>query len=176
MPLLEDLIEAAKELLVKDRHLIPVFFLAHDEELVFEPTPMSMFDKVYGNDLNLDDTKTRDTFLVGGMAKGLGANRVIMIWDAALRTVNPQQFPSGYSSLESPLTYPKSMRTECIIINEVFLPSGKDNTIIVLYKGGDGEPVEFLPENNIFKQAGAHYKSRFTEIVLDGYNKARSIV
>jgi hypothetical protein len=168
--LLETLIEAAKKSLEKDGHICPVFFLLRDDSFVMKPTPMAYFDKISGAKLNAEESKTRDVFLIGGLAQKLGANKVILIWDAAMRTASANQ---EYSALEAPLTYPKSMRTECIIINEIWLPEGKDHTTIIPYKGGDGEPVEFLPNN--FPE-GATLKSRFTEVALDGYNRAKEII
>ena len=44
-------------------------------------------------------------------------------------------------STEAPLTYPRSMRTECILINGIPLPDGKDEMIMIPYKGGEGEPL-----------------------------------
>ena len=87
------------------------------------------------------------------------------IWDAAFRTLAPEQV---YDETESPLSYPKSMRTECIVINSIGLPSGKEETIFVPYKGGEGEPVEFLDS---FPE-GAESKSRFPAIALEGWNQA----
>jgi hypothetical protein len=101
---------------------------------------------------------------MGALAKKLGANRLIMIWDAAMRTVPPD---IKYNETEAPLTYPRSMRTECIIINDILFDTGKDNTTVIPYKGGDKEPVEFI-EN---KFEGVNPESRFTEVAINGYNK-----
>jgi hypothetical protein len=71
------------------------------------------------------------------------------------------------------------MRTECIIVYEVLLPSGQDNTITVPYKGGEGKPIEFVQwEERIAKalKEGGKYQSRFTELILEGYKKAGAIL
>jgi len=181
MPLLDEIIKIAKTNLVMDGKLHPVFFLLKDEDFVLEPTLLVMLDRIFARNgyehtpfqapLNMEDTKTRDTFAIGCLAKALGANRVIVIWDGAFRSVeNPKDFK--YDDTEAPLSYPRSMRTECLIFNEVWVPEGKDHTVIVPYKGGEGVPVEFLPDDK-FNQEGVNYQSRFTEIILAGYNRAK---
>ena len=172
--ILEDLIRIAKTGLQRDTYLVPVFFLLKDETLIVPPTPISTLDEIFkkiypGAQTNMEDSKSRDVFVIGRMAKEYGANRIIMIWDAAMKTIEKGQ---EYSPLEAPLTYPKSMRTECIIVNDIQLQSGTDNTVVVPYKGGDGEPVEFLPE--ILPKEGK-IESRFTEIALKGYAYEESL-
>jgi hypothetical protein len=174
--------EAAKRNLAKDGRLTAVFILAKGEKFAFPPSTMAMLGRICAkqgmDDLNLEDTKTRDHLLIGGLARAYGADRVIVIMDAAFRHIeDPKNFK--YDGTESPLSYPKSMRTECIVINEVLLPSGQDNTITIPYKGGEGEPVEFIQwEERIAKalKEGGQYKSRFTELILEGYNKAEAIL
>lgn len=174
--LLDCLTEAAKALLVKTGTIDPAFFLCNDEKLMGEPFLMSMFDRICGYIPDMDEAKTRNVFLIGGMAQKLKANRVIIIWDAAFRTVAASDAKSAFNDqTERPLLYPKSMRTECIIVNEVLLPSGDDQTIVIPYKGGEGEPVEFLSDDPVTKalaEGGAKFESRFTQLILDGYNRA----
>lgn len=173
MALIDDLIKTAKQNLEKDGYLAPVFFLLRNEKFVFEPTLVSAFDRVLGELPDMEETKTRAVYLIGGMAKTVGANRVIMVWDGAFRHI-----PKGDADLclddptERPLLYPKSMRTECIIISD-FPIGGESNISIIPYKGGDGEPVEFLPDD-YFKDLiaqGAHFETRFKDILHAGYNK-----
>jgi hypothetical protein len=162
--LIDSLKAAAKQALQRDGYLVNVFFLCQSEALLIDPQQTSMFDRIYGDNLNSEDSKTRSVYCMGALAKQVGANRLIMIWDGAMRTA-PENFK--YNETEAPLTYPKSMRTECIIINEILFDTGKDNTIIIPYKGGDGDPVEFL-EN---KLEGISPESRFTEVAIKGYNR-----
>ena len=172
--LLDTLAGAAKANLVKDGSLAPVFFLCCGEQLIMPPTLMSLFDKLLGHIPDADEAKTRDVFLIGGMARKLGADRIIMIWDAAFReysAASKEELEGDQT--ERPLLYPKSMRTECIIVNEVLLPSGEDRTLVFPYKGGDGAPVEFL-HSDLLSKADS-YESRFTEVILKGYNKAGGI-
>lgn len=177
--LLDCLTEAAKALLVKTGTIDPVFFLCNDEKLMGEPFFMSMFDRICGYIPDMDEAKTRNTYLIGGMAAKLNADRVILIWDAAFRTVDKANTENVFNDqTERPLLYPKSMRTECIILNEVLLPSGDDQTIVIPYKGGEGEPVEFLSDDPVTKalaESGAKFESRFTQLILDGYNKALTL-
>jgi hypothetical protein len=165
MPVVENLKIIAKKLLEKDGFLSPVIFLIKNDQLMIEPIPMEAIDKIMGA---TEDSKARSAFVAGLMAKDFGADKIILIWDAAFRTVDKLSEP--YDETEAPLTYPKSLRTECIILNEIEVPSGKDNTIVIPYKGGDGEPVEFLPDN---LPEDAKFESRFTEIALRGYNKIK---
>jgi hypothetical protein len=183
MSVTEDLMEIAKRNLITHGHVEPVFFLLKDDEFVIPPQSMAMLDRIYerlsGEKLNLEDGKSQWVYMIGILAKATEANRVVMIWDAAFKTYDgPVSADKAKNDpTEKPLLYPKAMRTECIILNEVLVPSGEDKTVIVPYKGGEGEPVEFL-NNSKLEQATkeGHYESRFTEIILEGYNKARSLV
>lgn len=168
--LLDQLIEAAKQNLVKDGELSPIFFLCRGEQFVMPPALMSMFDRICGHIPDMDEAKSRNVFLIGGMARKLNADRVIMIWDAAFRTVEPANAQSTMDDqTERPLLYPKTMRTECLIVEDIPLPSGEGHTDVIPYKGGEGVPVEFLPDT--FPK-DACYESRFPKLILQGYNKA----
>jgi len=54
-------------------------------------------------------------------------------------------------------------------MNSIGLPDGDDETKIVPYKGGDGIPVEWLPDYDMDDSA---VTSRFTKIAQDGYRVA----
>jgi len=160
------LISAAKESLKKDGFLNPAFFLFQNDKQIYGSL-MSLFDEMLGHPPNMGEAKTRNVILVGVLAKELKADRVVLIWDAAFRMVDKKDAPE-YSELEAPLTYPKSMRTECLIIENINILSGKDSVEIIPYKGGEGYPVEFLPD--ILPKEMGKYESRFPELVLKGYN------
>jgi hypothetical protein len=179
MALREILIEAAKKNLVNDGALHPVFFLCRGEQMVMPPTLMSSFDRILGDLSDMDEWKTRAVYLIGGMARVMNADRVILIWDAAFRTfegVAPEDRRAIEGDpTERPLLYPKSMRTECIIFEDITLPSGEDYTGVIPYKGGDGVPVEFITDGILAEaMANGKYESRFPEVLLSGYNKAAS--
>jgi hypothetical protein len=162
--LTEAIKKVAKDNLLKDGYLVPVFFVLIRDSIIMEPQPINIIDKIYGSDLSSEESKTRAVFCIGAIAKKFGGDRIIMIWDAAMRTVDAG---FKYTPDEAPLTYPKSMRTECLIINDIDFLMGEDKTCVVPYKGGDGEPVVFLPE-----PAGLDsMESRFTQIAMDGYNR-----
>jgi len=166
--LLEDITTVAKQNLQRDGRILPVFFLIKGEQLVVEPKPTVIIDEMFPPEqLSAEESKSRAVFVMGVLARQVQADRIIMIWDAAFRSYEKG---TDFDPLNAPLTYPKSMRTECIILNDIQLQTGKDATVIVPYKGGDGEPVEFLP--NTFD--GMECESRFTELAIRGYNKAVS--
>jgi hypothetical protein len=165
--LIDVLKDATIGILKQDGFINPVFFLVHNEKLVADPEQTSIFDKIYGDTPNLEESKTRAVYCMGALAKQAGASRLIMVWDGAMRCVDAKSMEK-YDETEAPLSYPKSMRTECVIINDINLLTGQDSTIIIPYKGGEGEPVELLEESIV--PDGAKVDSRFTEIALKGYN------
>jgi hypothetical protein len=59
------------------------------------------------------------------------------------------------------------MRTECLIVEGINVPSGEELVLIAPYKGGDGEPVEFLP--NSFPEE-TPIETRFKDLIIQGYN------
>jgi len=169
--LIDDLKRIAKELLVRDGYHQPLFFLCIGEHIIGQPLPTAMFNKLFREELNAEDFKTQAVFSMGLLAKKLNANRLIMIWDAAMRVL-PGTKPDDVDVTEHPLQYPRSMRTECLIFNDISFVTGKDVTHIIPYKGGAGEPVEFL-ESKIPEGAGV--ESRFTDLAMEGYNKGEPL-
>ena len=165
--LIDDLKRIAKETLVKDGYHQPMFFLCSDEQIIESPLPTAMFHKLYG-DLNAEDFKTKAVFCMGALVKKVNGNRLIMIWDAAMRMFSPGMKREDIDVTEWPLQFPKSMRVECLIFNDISFVTGQSTTSVIPYKGGEGQPVEFL-ESNI--PEGAEIDSRFTEIAIEGYNK-----
>jgi hypothetical protein len=91
-----------------------------------------------------------------------------MIWDAAMMMYPPDTKMEDIDVTELPLQFPKSMRTECLIFNDISFVTGKDVTSVIPYKDGEGQPVELL-ESKI--PEGTNIDSRFTDIALEGYNK-----
>ena len=166
--LIDDLKRIAKEILVRDGYHQPMFFLCMDDQIIGQPLPTAMFKKFF-EELNAEDFKTQAVYGMGLLAKKLEANRLIMVWDAAMRIMPPDTKIGQVDETEYPLQYPKSMRTECLIFNDISFVTEKDVTHIIPYKGGEGQPVEFLPKSPI--PEGVLIDSRFTSIALDGYNK-----
>ena len=154
----------AKELLQKDGYITPVMMWFRNKQLIISPQLFVDF-----KECNAEDAKSRNAFAAGAFAKKLNADLLVFVWDAAFRTIDLKEQPNikkEMDATEAPLTYPRSMRTECIIINGIPLPDGKDEMIMVPYKGGEGEPVELLPDT----YKGLDFESRFTELVRKGWN------
>ena len=165
--LLNNLAEIARRNLLEHGSLTPCIMFFKEGHMLVTPQMMVDFP-----DCNAEESKTRNAWGSGVMAKKVGADFLVFIWDGAFRTVpNPDSFE--YDETEAPLAYPKSLRTECIILNGIYLPSGKEDMVMVPYKGGDGEPVEFIPNE---LPEGAEFKSRFAELAVDGWNKSDSII
>ena len=154
--ILNVILERAKVALQEDAFIPLVAFIKGSTLLA--AFPMKFDEKVPS-----EENKSKNVFVAGVMARKLNADTVILTWDAAYRMV-----PAGtdYDETEAPLSYPKNMRTECLIIEGISVPSGKEECAIISYKGGDGEPVEFL-SNDLPKDAP--FESRFANIVLKGY-------
>ena len=155
--MIEKIKEIAKEILTKNGHLNPIalFFKGEKEQQDF----------FCSLDWKTDVEKQQYMYAVGVIAKQQQASQVFIITDAAMKQMSPEAIKT-YDETDAPLTYPKSMRTECIIIHFIDLKSGNSETCIVPYKGGDKEPVVFLPE----LPKDVPYKNWFTEMILKGYN------
>jgi hypothetical protein len=114
------------------------------------------------------DANSRYALIAGIMAKRVGADMVILIWDAAMRAGT--EVPSEE---EMPLCYPKSMRHEVLIAQSVMIPSGESELLFQFYSDLSGE-IELKP--NPFgngKEMEANCVERFSKIVLKGYNYSR---
>ncbi|MCX5884312.1 MAG: hypothetical protein NT096_00105 [Proteobacteria bacterium] len=161
---LQKFMEVAKQNLLKDGNLAAVIMWFRDGQLIGTPQLHKDFECP-----TAEENKDKNILFAGYTAKILQADTVVFIWDAAMRAMNPNQ---TYDGTESPLTYPESMRTECIMIEAIKVPSGKDEFLITPYKGGNGKPVEFLPEILDL----SNFKSRIAGVLLAGYNSANRII
>jgi hypothetical protein len=150
---------AAKASLMEDGNLTPVMMWFKDKELIAGPQLHVNFKLS-----TADQNKDMNILAAGKYAKVIGADTIVFIWDAAMKIMNKDQ---PYDFTESPLSYPESMRTECILVEGIKMPSGEEDIIIIPYKGGNGKPVEFLPNNQGDLD---QYKSRISQIALSGYN------
>ena len=161
---LQGFADNAKKLLQEDGYITSAMMRFRNEQLIISPQLFVDF-----KECNANEAKSRNVFAAGMFAKKLNADLIVFVWDAAFRTVDLKEHPNAKEEMdatETPLTYPRSMRTECIIINGIPLPDGKDEMIMVPYKGGEGEPVELLPDT----YKGLDFESRFTELVRKGWN------
>jgi hypothetical protein len=158
--LLQSLAEIAKNNLKQYGTIVPVMLWFKNKIMLASPKPLEDFGSA-------EESKTKNVFVAGALAKVLGADLLVLIWDAAMRTVpHTTKDDLTMDITESPLTYPRSMRTECIVLNAIPFPEGKDSAIFIPYKGGEGEPVEFLPGF-----PSDDFETRFTEIARNGYNR-----
>jgi hypothetical protein len=158
--ILQKMAEAAKANLVKYGDLAAVMMWFRDKELIAGPQFHVNFKLS-----TADQNKDMNILAAGKYAKTIGADTIIFVWDAAMRIISNPDHP--YDITESPLSYPESMRTECIIVEGIKMSSGEEDVIIIPYKGGNGKPVEFLPNNQGDLD---QYKSRISQIALSGYN------
>lgn len=156
--ILQKMVEAAKANLIKDGYLAAVMMWFKDKELIAGPNLHVDFKRPTS-----DESKDLNILAAGMFAKEIGADTVVFVWDGALRHMD--NLDQAYDITESPLSYPESMRTECVVIEGIKVPSGEEDVIIIPYKGGNGKPIEFLPVDNDMAQ----YESRISEIVLRGY-------
>jgi hypothetical protein len=163
---LQDVINFSKDYLKNIGTLPNLVYWFKGDKLLFGPKDLG------GNsNLTAEENKTRSAFATGLVAKKLGADLVIMSWDAAFRSVDSKDV----DPTEAPLLYPRSHRTECLMFESVSLPSGTSKIQVIPYKGGEGEAVEFLPGEDFIKD-DMKFESRFTKIVVEGWNKADIIM
>lgn len=176
--LLDKIESIAKQNLVKYGYLEGMVFITHGESLVIDPLPMSLLDgvmnRISGDKLGSYDYKSKTALAAGGLCRKHCGDRVILIWDAAFMTCDIASRSELEKPENAPLTQPRGLRTECLIINDIKLPSGEDRIKVTPYKGGlDGKkwvgPVEFLEKTYPDE---AKFESRFTELILKGYNAA----
>lgn len=156
-----NILDLAKQNLVKDGKLLPVAFLFKGDEML-KIFPMTMSAGKGGDHTGMN------TAAAGTMAAINGADRVILLWEAAMKKYTKNTKPEDVDETELPLTYPKSMRTECIILLDVQLVGEKSHIEVVPFKGGEGEPVEFI-ENELSDMGG--FESRFIGILRDWYGR-----
>ncbi len=139
--------ESAKEILVKDGHLDQMVFFVSDKKRFFMSIEL---DKLYpakslSERLSEDELKHRQYMVAAVIAKKIEAEIVVLLSEAAFK-----EFDNGVvDATETPLAYPKSMRTECIFIDAVDIKEKKECVEVVPFKGGEKEKVEFIDIENL---------------------------
>jgi hypothetical protein len=164
---LEKILEAAKQNLVNDGYIYPVSFIFKAGQLV-KIMPLSY----EANECN--DSKGINAYAAGIAASLFEGDYVAMVWDAAFRSLPSDTKPEDIDATEAPLTYPKSMRTECIVVFGVSVTNDHEDIVMAPYKGGEGEPVEFIKVKNLPPETV--FKHRFSEIIRKGYAAHREKV
>jgi hypothetical protein len=114
------------------------------------------------------DEKIAFYMAVGEISKENNAHTVILVSDAAMRRLtNPEDFEKAIRDpLEQPLTYPKSMRMECIIVSVHDFTTGKSSTLVQVYKDDTGR-VEYVDE----VEKMGNFNVGLLEWVKEGYGK-----
>jgi hypothetical protein len=106
-------------------------------------------------------------FYAGVVGQKMQADLLVTVYDAAMRAV-----PIGTEidpDIDGPLSYPKSMRTECLVLSAINLPSGENETIVETYEGGEGMPVVWKGPPDM---QGGHYENNLSLVVMNGWKKA----
>jgi hypothetical protein len=130
---MNDMIETAKKILSTEKHLNPIALLFTGDSI--HTVPLSY---------KTDAEKEKYLFATGIVAKQLQTDHIYLIFDAAMRLMTPEAI-KNYDVTESPLSFPESMRTECIIIHSLDMKTETRETAIIPYKN-DGKEIEFLPD------------------------------
>lgn len=155
-------LELAKRAIIKDGYLMNVIILVKDGAQT--ALPHQAFEGVPSN-----EAKGRNALLAGAAAATTGADMVVMVWDAAMLKMPPDTDTDKLDETDMPLSYPRSMRTECIIVHGMDFKGGESHIEVAPYKGGDGKPVEMLPRDNDLD--GASMSCRFNELIKKAYDE-----
>lgn len=128
--LINDILDRAKQSLV-DSHgnLAPALFLLKDGGLIVMPAPFKN-----------NEEKSVILQAAGIAAKKYGCEEVAFLCDAAMKTykgVNPNEL----DATERPLTYPKSMRQECLVFTILEMKTSAGKMYITPYKEVDDDYV-----------------------------------
>lgn len=164
--LLQKILDAAKEELIANGNAEPRMMWAREGKLLSFMQPC--FSKSL--DANFDNEKEACFHALGFIAANVKADTVIWVWDCAFISA-----PAGtkYDETMAPTTFPRSMRTEAIMVNTLTVPAGREDFLFAPYKGGGEtkEPVVFI---DMKLPKGLRIENRFKEIILKGYADAKS--
>lgn len=160
----EKIILDAKEELVKNGIVKPKVLFERRGRLI-PPAPMEALDELderLGISRNEYDRKSRDVYMAGVLARLVHADKVFLVWDAAIKECSRE---TKVDDTMTPLTYPRSMRTDCLIVQTVDVILWKEEVKILPYKGGEGKPIEFLPLPEGWEKSS----TRFLDLIRKGY-------
>lgn len=130
------LITRARGLLLKDGELFPVCFI-RDRSDVSGSTFVAKL-------LMETDDQYENLFLAGHWAREEGSDVLICMYDAAARRYDNKDFQYAMDNVESesPLSYPKAMRRECIVCSVMDF-STRVGYISTLFYSGDHPDLVF---------------------------------
>jgi len=150
------ILEKAKENLNDHGELLPVGFMIIGDAIVVMPTQMS-------------EDKYEGLFICGGTARIAKAEYLITLNDAAARhfsSPEQAQYMLDNPETEAPLTYPKSMRQECVIAQVIDF-STREASVVMMPYSGDHPNFKFEEPTEMIKCQGALANS-----VLKGWDVA----
>ena len=151
-----DLLNQAKQILLQGQEIVPMGFLFKEGELQ-EIVPLAFKDQ---------EQKHEMLFTLGHAGYMLHMDTIGFLSDAAMRAVPPDTDTSDLT--ETPLTYPKSMRQECVILTILDPSTGKTDLYTLKYKEAtDGTPVFEEPETMEGIQGG------ISDTLMNGCNRAK---
>lgn len=119
------ILNLAKELLLKEGELEPMSFFVKDEGITAHKVRNT------GN-------KYMDALFLGGLARGYRLDRLLILFDGAARqykTEEEVEYAKENMDTEAPLTYPKSMRQEILVLVAIEFPSKKVSAHMLEYSG-----------------------------------------
>lgn len=126
----EELLDSAKTLLTQDGHIMPVFFLFREGKI----------SHLLGAPFNDEEDKYKSATTAGYNAQQRGCDVVAFICDAAMKEYDGPV--EDYDPVtEAPLTYPKSMRQECLVLFVINLKTESAEMYIAPYKDTEEGPV-----------------------------------
>ena len=167
--LLNYLKDTAKQVLVEALNLSPMFFFVNERAVI----PVQLTDMLPANiiteKISDDQKKILSYNTAGAFANASQIDYAAIVYEGAF--ISRDRSPVDVTELA--LSYPKSMRTECIAISVIDIKSKKSSTIIVPFKGGEKEPVQFIgDEINSDDPKGS---SLFFDEFFKGYNEYEKI-
>jgi hypothetical protein len=124
---LNTLMDLAVQNLIRDGDTLPIGILLDPNNAI----PGAVFQLKWTS----DPEKRTTMATLGATARESGHSDVIAICPAAYRAYdNPDDFQKVIEDpTECPLAYPKSMRTECILLIQVSFPEGKSTLMVQEY-------------------------------------------
>lgn len=152
----------AKELLIKDGELCPIAFIFKGHFMsVAPPIPT-----------DIETDKYRNMAIVGGFARSAQADCLLALFDGAAKhydTPEQAKYAMENHETEAPLSYPKSMRQECIIAQVVDFKTRKAYAVLLNYSGDHPnfkfeEPTEMV----VIEGAMAEYAFKGWDMVEEG--------
>jgi len=159
------LLEKAKEMLIKDGKLYPISFIIKGHLMSLAPAIPT----------EVETNKYRNMAILGGFARGTQADFVVALFDGAAKhydTPEQAKYAMENPDTESPLSYPKSMRQECVIAQVVDFKTRKSYASLLPYSG-DHPNFKFEEPTEMVETGGAmaDYAIKGWDMVEEGIQK-----